>query len=369
MRVLIITDESFATREQALLARLEIGLADEGLRIIHAVPKAVPTPPPEEMYSQSLTYESRGIVLGKRLRARRLVRAIEELRPNEERPIDLVHIFGEGAWPVGLEVAGLTGAAAALEVFDLAQVPAAARARTSGPDASVPVCIVPDPAIERALRREAAGLSVRLAPWGVHTPAQPLPILQPGRTIGVMVACTGRSASALAAAVEGLADVVRRHRDTMIFVDADAAKRANLWPTVRRLNLLDRLTLIPEMEARRDLALRGDVLVLPEALGEHKSITLDAMAAGMLVVAAADPAVGSLIEARTARLVDRPSAAAWAAAVEPLLDNPDAARRLAESARDYVREHHRASAYVAAVVDAYEWITSAEAIPFGDGQA
>lgn len=365
MRALIIADESFATRERAMLARLEVGLADEGVRVVHAVPKSAPAPSGEEMYAKSVTFEHRGLVIGKRPRARRLIRAIEDLRLGDgDRPIDVVHIFGAGAWPVGLEVAGLTGAAAVLEVFDLALVPAAARARVPGADSPPHICLAPDAALERLLRQESPGTQIRVAPWGVHTPAQAREILAPGRAAGVMVACTGRDSAALAAAVQGLAAVTQAQRELMIFVDAEAARRAGLWPLVRRLNLMDRLTLIPEMEARRELALRGDVLVTPEALGDHRTLTLDAMAAGMVVVAAADPAVSSLIDGVTARLVNKPDPDAWAAAVGALLGEPASARALASSAREHVRQHHRASAYVSAVVAAYEWTTSAEAIPF-----
>ncbi len=38
MRILIIADESFASRERAMLSRLEVGLADEGVRVVHVIP-------------------------------------------------------------------------------------------------------------------------------------------------------------------------------------------------------------------------------------------------------------------------------------------------------------------------------------------
>ena len=42
MRVLILADGLFATRERALLSRLEVGLADEGVRVVQATPEDVP---------------------------------------------------------------------------------------------------------------------------------------------------------------------------------------------------------------------------------------------------------------------------------------------------------------------------------------
>jgi glycosyltransferase involved in cell wall biosynthesis len=151
----------------------------------------------------------------------------------------------------------------------------------------------------------------------------------------------------------------------MFFAEAEAVHVSGIWPLVRRLGLSERFTLAPDVEARRELALRGDALVLPEALGEHRTLTLDAMAAGMVVIAAADPLVSVLVDTRTARLVDKPSAERWAGALRWLAESRDPARALALAAREHVRAQCRASAHVAAVMDAYEWMTASESIPFG----
>jgi glycosyltransferase involved in cell wall biosynthesis len=150
----------------------------------------------------------------------------------------------------------------------------------------------------------------------------------------------------------------------MIFAESDAIQLAGLWPMVRRFGLADRFTLIPDLEARRELSLRGDILCLPDGRGEFRSLTLDAMAAGMLVIAAADPMISVLLEGRTARLIDRQASERWASAVTWALEDRESARRLAASAREFVRTSTRASSHVAAVVDAYEWMTSRESIPF-----
>jgi hypothetical protein len=77
-----------------------------------------------------------------------------------------------------------------------------------------------------------------------------------------------------------------------------------------------------------------------------------------------DPWVGALQHNRTAKLVERPEARQWAAALGSLLESPLEARALAEGGREYVRQHHRAAGHVAAVLDAYEWLTAGESLPF-----
>jgi glycosyltransferase involved in cell wall biosynthesis len=150
----------------------------------------------------------------------------------------------------------------------------------------------------------------------------------------------------------------------MIFAADAAVAAAGGWSLIRRLGLTERVTLVPDMEARRELTLRGDAILLPESLGEHRTLTLDAMAAGMVVIAAADPMVPVLSDARTARLVQRPAAAAWREALEWMLRDAPGARALGAAAREHVKAHCRASTHVASVLGAYEWMTAGAAIPF-----
>jgi hypothetical protein len=360
MRILIIADEAFASRERAMLSRLEVGLADEGVRVIHALPRRAAHWHHPEVFSEAITYDDRGLVISRSWRIRQIVQALERLVEGEQRPADLVHVFGQPAWPFAAEVARLTGAALAIEIADPRAAAGAMRLRTLDPA----VLFVPDQALERLIRGEDAGAAVRLTPWGVHTPPAARDLLPDGRGVSVMIDGSGRDRAAMASLFEGLAEVAPDQPDLMVFAEAEAIRTAGLWPMVKRLGLSERFTLTPDMEARRELALRADALILPEARGEHRTLTLDAMAAGMVVLAAADPLVSVLIDTRTARLVDHPTPERWAAAVRWLFESREQARALAASARDYVRTNCRASSHVAAVMDAYEWMTAGESIPF-----
>ncbi len=380
MRVLILTDASFATRERAMLSRLEVGLADEGVRIIQAVPRsAAPDEggqPPGQLFVQQLVYEDRGPGLLRRLRDRRLAESIEALRdPEDERPVDIVHVFGEGgggAWATAAELAARFQAALAVEVWSAECVERASHVRIPPGFERFPlVFFAPGRPIEERLREdvERPGLgAVRYTPWGVHTPAAAHELLPVGRATSAMIAGSGRDSAPYAAALAGLA-APGPQAQLMAFADAAAITRADAWPVVNRLGLTDRFTLAPDIEARRDLTLACDLLLVPEARGEHRTLVLDAMAAGILVIAASDPWVGWFIEGRTARLVDRPQPDRWASVLSSVLADIPAARALAASAREHVRQQQRASAHVASVVDAYEWLTAGDTLPFGGARA
>ena len=366
MRVLILADEFFASRERGLLSRLEVGLADEGVRVIHAVPEGFSAEAPEGVFSRVLTYSSKTLLLTRPLAVRKLVRALAEIDETEQPAgIDVVHVFGGSVWGLGTDLAIEIGAGLALEVWRVGLVERARGVKLE--DGDVPLLVAPDPAIERALAQAPAAASAptcRLAAWGVLTPSTAREILQPGKAPSVMVIGSGRDHQAFRSAVEGIASVARDNPDLRIFCDALAARRSDVWTLARKLGILHNLSLIDELEGRRDLLLHGDVLVLPEARGEQRSILLEAMAAGMVVIAAADPMVSVLQDGVTARLVPK-GPGQWGAVLRDVVTNPERARGLARSAREFVKTHRRASDHVRSVMNAYEWLASDDPLPFG----
>ncbi|GJQ30197.1 MAG: hypothetical protein HBSAPP03_20810 [Phycisphaerae bacterium] len=351
MRVLILTDAMFASRERTFLERLEVGLADEGVRVIHAVPESVAESLTAGLGAPVLAYEPRSFAITRPLAVARVTRALTKMLDVEDRTVDVVHVFGGTAWALGADMAKALGAALALEVWRSGLVD---RARGLGTVEARRVLVAPDPAIERALTAGTEQRTVRLAAWGAYAEPRVRPLLRDGATPTAMIVGAGRDRAAYAAVVQGLAHASRAAPDLMIFCDALAARRAGLWALARRLGLLPRFSLIDELEARRDLLLQGDLLIQPDAHGEARSVILDAMGAGVLVVAAADPMVSVLIDARTARLAPQGDVNAWGKVLTEVLDDRARARALAESAHVFVRSNRRASDHVRAVLRAYE---------------
>jgi len=198
----------------------------------------------------------------------------------------------------------------------------------------------------------------------VHSPPVLKPVMPEGETPSLMIVGSGRDAKAFDAALTGIAEVAGDHPDMLIFCDALAARRASLWRRARELRLLEKISLIEELEARRDLLLQGSVLVQPEASGEVRSVILEAFACGMIVAAAADNSVSYLQDGRTARTVSVPTSAAWGAVLRDIFTDVPRARYLASNAYDYVRRRHRASDHVRAVLSAYSWLAGDAALPF-----
>lgn len=364
MRVVIMADRRFAARESSMLARLEVGLADEGVRVIHALPSGVPLDA-ESAFVRSLHFDQAGLPLSLGWRAssacRSIVKVCEEIGGGAP---EVVHVFGGSVWDFGYAIADRLGAALVVDAWRSGLARMVPRLVSRPLERHAPIVLSPDRRLADYLQREAPAANIRCAPWGVYVPDQPREVLRKGRAWSIMLAGAGLDRAAYAATFEALADSVRARPDILLFADAVSARRAELWQLAAKLGVRSQLSLVDEMDANRELVLQGDVLVLPEARGEQRTLVLEAMGQGMPVIAAEDPLNGCLRQNETARLVPSGDRRAWREAVEHVLGNPDYVRELAESARSYLREEHRSTRQVGCVIDAYETAVGKEPIPF-----
>jgi hypothetical protein len=355
MRVLILADSLFAARERTLLSRLELGLADEGFVVLQAVPESVKSglgASLQEVYARGITYNPHTFPLFKGLAVRTIVKALAEAdQLDQPQDIDIVHVFGGSAWQLGRDLARELDAGLALEVWRYG-LAARTSELTLDPSDRV-IYVAPDPLTQQQLTKRQPQQRVHLAEWGVIA-SDARDILAPGKAASFMLAGTGRDAAAFAAALSGLAPVLRENELSLAFCDATAARRAELWPIAKKLGILHKISLIEDLEGRRDLLLQGDVLVLPEAAGEQRGIALEAMANALVVIAARDPQVSILQDTITARLVEARVASAWEDAFRQTLADVPASRALGKRAFEHVAQHRRASAYVRSVLKAYD---------------
>jgi glycosyltransferase involved in cell wall biosynthesis len=369
MRVLIITDSLFAAREWEMFSRLEIGLASEGISVVHAIPadavSHVMSAGDNPVFSAIIPFVHSSVPFTLGLRTQRLLSAVRDRLAVEadEPAFDLVHAFGGRAIPLALAAAEREEVPVVIEAWRTGS--AARLSSMIRPGGPVVYFSAPDAAIQReiyALGNAAQGSSsgaaavqerVRVVPWGVHMPewvrAKPFA----HHTLSAMVIGSGHDAQGMAAALEGLSRACPPDRELLIFVDADAGRRARVWRIANRLGIAGAVSFVDNLEARRDLLVAGDLLVSPEARGEHRTALLEAFACEMLVVAAADPGVSCLRDGQTARLVNRPDPALWEEAVRSLIESSESSKRLAASAKSYVEMNHLASTQVRLLIDLY----------------
>ncbi len=361
MRIVIAADRRFASREQSMLARLQVGLADEGVRVVQALPEGVEVDHGSVLLD-TVHYEQVGLPFSRRWRAARAAAAV--LATDPANPPEIVHVFGGSIWQFGAALARQLGAVLLLEAWRAGLTPQVQHLRDAAQGAAPVMVLAPDALLARHLRREAPGLTIREAPWGVHAPAERRAVLEPARAWSIMIGGAGVDRRAYVGAFEAIADIVTARPDILVFADAVAARRAELWQLAARLGVRDRLSLVDEMDTNRELVLRGDVLILPEARGEQRTLVLEAMGLGMPVIAAADPLNGCLIDRRSALLVPEGDRDAWTRAIASVLDERALVAALSASAHQFVRDEHRPSVQVRAVIQAYEAAVGKAPLPF-----
>lgn len=376
MHALIIADRSIALRERAMLARLEVGLADEGVRVVHAVPHACVDQVGPGIHATVVGYFEGGLAFRPLIRAKAkdLIQRVQESEESET-PIDVVHAFGQGTWRLAAEIARLSNAAMLIEVWRPSlMIPAAAFVRElkHGGLAGLGL-VVGESAMETALRQRVGNAAaVMTAPWGVHV-SDRVRVRQAGEVLGVGVLSESGDPRSIVPALTGLRDATRDGPQTLVFADVSSSeplrlnstvdarsistRESGVWTAARKLGMLDRLSLTPEMEARREPILQVDMLLLPEATGAQRTLVLEAMGAGIVIVSPSDSGL-SVLNERTCALAGRGDAGAWAAAIGGVLNDPARRQALIDSARTVIRNHRSASAHIAGVLGAYSAVVT-----------
>ncbi len=295
-----------------------------------------------------------------RTRTRTFLTQIEERYPGElAQGVDVVHVLGRRWWSFGASVAREMDAGLVLEIWRSASIERAAAMSGKHPTA----LLASDPAIHKNMIKAGLGELSKPASWGVHALHAPNAILPSDRPASVMVMGPRGDLGAVERALRGLAEASKEH-ELLVFVDASLAPKTHIWRCARDVGLLECLSIIEDMEGERELVLAGDLLVLPSPDGENRSIVLDAMGHGMLVVSPKEPAIEPLSDPAIATLLRDSSEESWANAFRGAFADSEASRNLGKAAWEFVRERRKGSQHVVAIIDAYEWLTSNEPLPF-----
>lgn len=382
MRVLLLADAHFATREPAMLRRIEVAAAEDGRRVVLAYPNTVPPPAPtpftarvpfparEWRSMRRLTARARAAALASSLDALAFPSPAPE---SANRPVDVIHALGEGCWPIAFALSDLLSIPLCADIATPRALAEAARIHSARArrSADIPIAwLAPDGATLARMHAALPPARTRLAPWGVFLPEKPSrALLRPKDTsISIVIAGSGADVPAARAALAGLAALPTDAPATLIFLDAAfLSSRHSLWRDIRALNLLERLSIIDKLDTHRSIALRADILLLPEANALHHTLLLDALAAPLAIIAAADPAIEALTASGAPTLLTAPTPADWTAAISTILSDPDVARRRAMLGRPYIERDRQASAHARAVLATYESLANSGPLPFAPG--
>jgi glycosyltransferase involved in cell wall biosynthesis len=173
---------------------------------------------------------------------------------------------------------------------------------------------------------------------------------------GPLVAFSGRLAGQKNPAlfIEAAARIARAHPGARFVVIGDGPERPRLEEAAGAAGLAPRLKFLGPREDARDLYPGADVMVFTSRYEGLPFTVLEAMAAGIPVVAPRIPGMDeAVVDGGTGRLLESSGAEDYAAAVLALLSDAPARARMGHAARVRVLERFSARGMAARTAAAY----------------
>ncbi len=360
MHVALIIDEERLLREPAMLKRVSTGLSEEGIQITAILPE--PAAPADQVTEPPLVVDTELSARMqvppwmRRLRARRLADLLSAAPP------DVLHAVGDDAWTLALDVARVIDRPVTLDVWSAEQLRGIPPGRSA---ARVAAYVVPTAHLAEAVGRRVEPHLVIHVPMGVVVPDKPRnPPAAGGHSLSLAIIGSGQDTLGPRAMLTGLSRLVNQLPQVHACLELRGPHEHEIWRHARRLDLLGHISAIVDAARHRPLLTGCDVLVVPERIGQVRSIILQAMGLGMPVVAADDPTLDMLVDDETACLVEPGEADQWAETLRRVLTDADVAAGLGRRARSWVVEHHRPQDQVARLAGALEQVVSGGAHTF-----
>lgn len=362
MHAAMIIDGDRLQREHGMLRRLAIGMVSEGIELTRIIPV-------DASHADVLADEQK-LALTNRIEIEMPVvpwlrwRRRMQLHSALEKSVpDVIYAVGSDAWPVGLDLAEMFDRPLALDVWCAGQihrVPTGARAGHIG------AYVAATSPIADALRARVPPELVSVVRYGVPMVSQDAVVQDQGDEVkGIAIIGSGRDIPAYRALLTGLSRLLSDMPDIEVFLELRGRREHDIWQHIDRLDLLDRISSLPDAAHHRALFVQVHALVMVERLGEVRSLTLDAMAHGVPIIAAVDHHLDYLVPDETAILVDAEDANAWQQQLHRALTDTAFRHTLMTGAREWVQRRHQSNRHAAALVECLCAVRDGASLPFG----
>jgi len=146
----------------------------------------------------------------------------------------------------------------------------------------------------------------------------------------------------------------------MVAIIASGRPEGALWKQIRALDLLHAVTIVPHPLGLYSAGSAADIFILPRPSVRFNMLLLTAMSVGSAVVASKGGVDDLIIEDKTAFIFNPDDKLSIYNCLKHLFDRPDEARRLAESAQQYLRQNHHVSGMVSATISLYRQAVSSK---------
>jgi glycosyltransferase involved in cell wall biosynthesis len=144
----------------------------------------------------------------------------------------------------------------------------------------------------------------------------------------------------------------------IVAVIAAGRSEGALWKQLRSLSLLHAVTIVPPSLGLYSAGSAADIFIVPRPSGSFNMLLLAAMSAGSAIVASKGGVDDLVIEDKTASTFNPDDQLSVYNCLKRLFDRPDEARRLAESAQQFLRQNRHVSSMIASTLSLYRQAVS-----------
>lgn len=338
-----------------------VGLLDEQVRVVQVVPRALASHQ-TNAFSDQVTWHESPWPAVRRWRLAKLC------HPLTKMGVDLIHAVSGCLWAGAVRLANQLGAPLVLEIHTAADLDQTQHLRHIDDATPLALIATTQPLADELQRRinRPHAIVERIAP-GVHLSERPwLPSGSPDAFCAI-VSGNGVMDDDYESLLEAIRWITRDYPQAQFFFDSGRGDQHALWQAAQRHGLLTNLSLLPPRPGDHQALLQGDLFIQPQALGRSRSLTLQAMAHGVPVVARADAWLDYLITDKTAWLVTQPNPEHWAQVIRRAVQSPSQCQTLCHHAKQWVRQHHLAATQVGRLISLYHRVAG-ESIKFPQNQ-
>ena len=348
MQVALIADTNWLDDDLSVFNHLVVGLTDELGQVVQVVPKRLAQEEPRLLGAQITWQDSSWPVL-RNWRLGRLTDALENWK------VDLIHALSGPTWAGAIRLAKTLELPVVLGLTSASDLRRLGTISPKRPGLHVAVVAATEPLAVAAKTKLGIDCLVLTTRPGVYTPQSSDLSHQDASHLCAIVSGTGIRDEDYQALLTAISQVIRVYPQAQFFFDTGhECDQHNLWQAARDEGLLANVSMLSHELGHREMLMQGHVLIHPQALGRCRSITIEAMARSIPVLARTDPWLDYLIDDQSAWLVSRPDSKQWTTLIRRVIEEPSRTRSLAQRGRAWVKQNHQASSYVDGMLTLYQ---------------
>lgn len=349
MHVALLAHHEYLRDELDAYRHLVVGLLDEQVAVSQVLPEScadLDIGPMSEVYVWADTHWPF-------IRRRRVLDFTGQF---EKAGVTLIHALDQPMWDAAVHLGQRLDLPVVLSCFSAEELPALNSVKRVVAQGRAVLTAPSGPIAQGIIARVNLDAEVRVIPPGVHLAEGREIVIEEDTPFCIVVSGSGVFNEDYELLLHGVRRIANDRPQTQLFFEGRQDQHS-LWQVIKKLQLEPNISLLPKRLREHSLLLSSHAIVHPHALGYCPTLTLQAMARGVPVLAREDPWSDHLIDDTNAWVVAEPSADRWEKLLRRVLEDPQRVAKLGASARKWVAAERLASDQVTNTLAFYRDLT------------